>query len=166
MGGPGELDLLFSLAEFAEARRVIETGVAYGWSSLALLLSLNSRQGRLVSTDLSYPGLDNDAYVGCAVPSSLRRDWTILHDADRLAVPQAIKLAAPIDLCHYDSDKSYRGRSWSYRQLWQALKPNGIFISDDIGDNMGFADFSAELGLEPVIVQSGPKYVGILLKKS
>src|SRR5688500_7698327 len=43
MGGAGALDLLYALAEYVGATRIVETGVAYGWSSLALLLSLRRR---------------------------------------------------------------------------------------------------------------------------
>jgi len=165
MGGAGDLDLLYQLAEYCQARRVIETGVAYGWSSLALLLSLKKRNGLLVSTDLPYLGLDNDLYVGCVVPDELRGNWNLLRGADRQRIPDAIRLAGFLDLCHYDSDKSYAGRMWSYPRLWKALHSGGIFISDDIGDNMGFADFARSVGTEPIIVRSSEKYAGILIKR-
>jgi predicted O-methyltransferase YrrM len=164
MGGAGDLDLLYRLAEFAQARAVIETGVAYGWSSLALLLSLKNRNGLLVSTDLPYAGLDNDPYVGCVVPDELRENWKLLRGPDRQRVPEAIELAGTLDLCHYDSDKSYSGRMWTYPRLWEALCTGGLFISDDIGDNMGFADFARSVAIEPIVVRSGEKYVGILIK--
>jgi predicted O-methyltransferase YrrM len=164
MGGPGNLDLLYQLAEFTQARRVIETGVAYGWSSLAILLSLQPRDGLLVSTDLPYPGLDNDPYVGCVVPDNLKTNWKLLRAADRRAIPKALKLTGSIDLCHYDSDKSYVGRMWTYPKLWQALRPGGIFISDDIGDNLGFSDFTRSIAVEPVVVRCDEKFVGVLLK--
>ena len=164
MGGAGDLDLLYQLADHCEARRVIETGVAYGWSSLALLLSLKKRNGLLVSTDLPYPGLDNDPYVGCVVPTELRNNWKLLRGADRQRVPEAIRLVGTLDLCHYDSDKSYSGRMWTYPHLWEALSSGGLFISDDIGDNMGFADFARSVAIEPIVVCSGDKYVGILVK--
>jgi hypothetical protein len=67
-------------------------------------------------------------------------------------------------LCHYDSDKSYAGRKWTYPQLWAALRPGGIFISDDIGDNMGFRDFAQSINIDPIVVQSNERFVGILLK--
>ena len=35
VGGSANLDLLFSLARSISARRIVETGVAFGWSSLA-----------------------------------------------------------------------------------------------------------------------------------
>jgi predicted O-methyltransferase YrrM len=164
MGGPGDLDLIYRVAEHLQARRVIETGVAYGWSSLSLLLSLEARDGLLVSTDLPYPGLDNEAFVGCVVPQDLRRRWVLLKAPDRTAVPEAIRLAGTIDMCHYDSDKSYDGRLWTYSRLWRALRPGGILISDDVGDNFGFRDFADSLDAQPVIVRGSNKYVGMLVK--
>ena len=164
MGGPGDLNLLFHLSEYTQARKVIETGVAYGWSSLALLLSLGRRNGLLVSTDLPYPGMDNDPYVGCVVPETLRGYWKLLRGADRQRLPEAIRMTGSIDLCHYDSDKSYSGRMWAYPRLWDTLRSGGIFISDDIGDDMGFANFAKSVAVEPVIVLSGEKYVGIMVK--
>jgi len=164
MGGRGDLELLYQLSEHIQAQRVIETGVAYGWSSLALLLSLNKRNGILVSTDLPYPGMGNDSYVGCVVPDELRDNWKLLRGADRRRVPEAIQLVGTLDLCHYDSDKSYRGRMWTYPRLWEALRSNGIFISDDIGDNMGFAEFARSVAVEPFVVRNGEKYAGILVK--
>jgi predicted O-methyltransferase YrrM len=164
MGGAGDIDLLYRLAEFSQAQRVIETGVAYGWSSLVLLLSLKARDGLLVSSDLPYPGMDNDPYVGCVVPNDLRDNWKLLRGADRQVLAEALKLSGTIDLCHYDSDKSYAGRKWTYPQLWAALRPGGIFISDDIGDNMGFRDFAQSINIDPIVVQSNERFVGILLK--
>jgi predicted O-methyltransferase YrrM len=164
MGGAGDIDLLYQLAEFSQAQHVIETGVAYGWSSLALLLSLKTRAGLLVSTDLPYPGMDNDPYVGCVVPEVLRDSWKLLRGADRQVLTEGLKLAGTLDMCHYDSDKSYSGRMWTYPQLWAALRPGGIFISDDIGDNMGFRDFALSINIDPVVVQSNERFVGILLK--
>lgn len=166
MGGAGDLDLLYHLAERCEATRVLETGVAYGWSSLALLLSIGHRPaGELVSTDLPYPGLGGERFVGCAVPAELREGWTLIRNADRQAIPAALKRLGTIDLCHYDSDKSYHGRMWAYGRLWRALRPGGFFLSDDVGDNVAFRDFVAQEGLDPIIIHFDGKYVGVIEKK-
>lgn len=166
MGGPGNLDLLYHLTEHWKAEKVIETGVAYGWSSLALLLSLQHRNGaKLVSTDMPYAGAGNESFVGCVVPERLRAQWTLLANSDRNALPQALELqAGVIDVCHYDSDKSYGGRMWAYPLLWQALRPGGLFISDDIADNLAFREFAAGLKLTPLIAETDGKYVGLLVK--
>ena len=165
MGGPGDLDLLYWLAEHCAAKKVLETGVACGWSSLALLLSLAHRPGsRLVSTDMPYPKLNNDRYVGQAVPEEFRFQWRLLRTADKQAIPRGLKELGALDLCHYDSDKSYEGRAWAYPLLWNALCPGGTFISDDIGDNVAFRDFVASTGLTPVVVAFQNKFVGVLVK--
>lgn len=165
MGGPGDIALLYWLAEHVQALRVIETGVAYGWSSLALLLSLQNRPAAcLMSTDRPYIKRGNDAYVGCVVPVELREQWQLINNSDRRALPSAIKALAPLDLCHYDSDKSYKGRMWAYPLLWEVMRPGGVFISDDIGDNFAFRDFCDSLQCTPTIIRHQDDYIGLLIK--
>jgi predicted O-methyltransferase YrrM len=98
----------------------------------------------------------------------LKSNWQIIDRADREALPMALKKLPSIDMCHYDSDKSYDGRIWAYPSLWKALRPDGVFISDDIGDNLAFHDFCNQVNQVPVIVGSTSevetKYVGVLVK--
>lgn len=165
MGGPGDLDMLYQIAEHLQADKVLETGVAYGWSSLALLSSLSNRPAaRLVSNDMPYLLRDNDEYVGCVVPDALRDQWTLLRYADRQGVPKALDELGSLDLCHYDSDKGYEGRLWAYDLIWNRLRDGGYLISDDIGDNVAFRDYCQQIGKQPVIFFSGNKYVGVLIK--
>lgn len=171
MGGAGNLNLLYWITEYLEAENVIETGVGYGWSSLAMLLSLVKRDNALlVSTDMPYVNRNNDEYAGCVVPVELKLHWRLVNRADRDALPKVLKEFQNIDMCHYDSDKSYEGRMWAYPRLWQALRSGGCFISDDIGDNLAFHDFCSQIKEEPVIVTTptatGVKYAGVLVKDS
>src|SRR5690606_22436557 len=83
MGGAGALDLIYHLCEFTQAQNALETGVAYGWSSLAALLSISKRNGTLYSSDMPYLGKDNDQFVGCVVPENLRENWKLFRFADR-----------------------------------------------------------------------------------
>jgi hypothetical protein len=73
------------------------------------------------------------------------------------------------DLVHYDSAKSYAGRMFAYPLLWDSLRVGGLFVSDDIDDNLGFTHFCKMLRSKPIVVEtlqpSGTtKYVGILKK--
>lgn len=68
-------------------------------------------------------------------------------------------------MCHYDSDKSYDGRMWSYSILWNALKRGGFFISDDIGDNVAFRDFANAVKANPIVIRKGKKYIGLIVKQ-
>lgn len=165
MGGGSDLALLFYITEYLQARRVVETGIAYGWSSMAFLLSLQRREkSMLISTDKPYPGSGNEKFVGCVVSSQLQQLWTLFRETDRTGLPQALDLTKEIDLCHYDSDKSYEGRMWAYPLLWKALRSGGIFLSDDIGDNLAFRDFCNKMNVEPIVVQSGERFIGVIIK--
>ena len=171
MGGAGDLELIYRLADHIAAKRVIETGVAYGWSSLAFLLTMQRHGGgSLVSTDFPYFQQGSGKYVGVALPEELKKSWTLIPLADREALPLALKQLPEIDMCHYDSDKTAEARLWAYPLLWNALRPGGIFLSDDINDNFGYRDFCAAIGREPLVVKtpatllSGAKYAGILRK--
>ncbi|WP_299615517.1 glycosyltransferase [Pelagibius sp.] len=165
LGGASNMDLLYNLCQGTRAERVIETGVANGWSSLAFLLSLKTRpDARLFSVDLPYLKHHNDRWVGIAVPESLHDRWQLFRMADREGLPRALKAAGTIDLAHYDSDKSPEGRAFAYPLIWQALRPGGLLISDDVGDNTSFRDFCEQVAMTPVIVRQGDKFQGILVK--
>ena len=164
MGGAGALDLIYYLTEFTKAQNVLETGVAYGWSSLAALLSLQHRNGTLYSSDMPYLGKDNDQFVGCVVSENLKTNWKLFRFADKESLPKIFKEQNSFDFIHYDSDKSYNGRLWAYPILWEKLRKGGVLMSDDIGDNAAFMDYCISAGLEPVIVGFDGKYAGFIIK--
>lgn len=168
MGGPGGLLTLFNIIRSRRSKQIIETGVAYGWSSLAILLAIKEdHEAHLISIDMPYVGLNNEAFVGKVVHPELRKQWTLIRKADRQGIPDALRqYGGNCDLVHYDSDKSYSGRMWAYPLIWRALNPGGVFISDDIQDNAGFKDFCELVKQTPLIHESDGKYVGILIKPS
>ena len=132
---------------------------------LAILCFFDNRNTRhLWSIDKPYVGVDNTNWVGCAVPQSLKKNWTLLRMADTEGIPKAIKSSKYVDFIHYDSDKSIEGRMFAYPKLWAHLKKGGILVSDDIGDNEGFKLFCEARNLKPLIVKDDNKYQGILKK--
>lgn len=163
MGGPASLDLLYHLTLALAPARVVETGVANGWSSLAVLAALEVLgRGELASVDMPYAKLDNDRWVGVAVPARLRARWQLIRLPDRDGIPVALA-RGPIDLAHYDSDKSVEGREYAYPRLYGSLRPGGLLVSDDVGDNLAFRDFAARHGLRPWVVRKpAGDYAGIV----
>jgi len=164
MGGAGALELLYSACEFTQAKTVIETGVAYGWSSFATLTSLQKRNGTLYSSDMPYLGQNGDQYVGCVVQENLRINWKLFRHADRESLPKILKESGEIDVVHYDSDKSYEGMRWAYETLYPQLRKGGVFISDDINDNSAFQDFCEQEKIAPTVVEFEGKFVGVFVK--
>ena len=165
MGGAGALDLIYNITELLNAKNVLETGVAYGWSSLAILLSLQNRNGNLYSSDMPYVTKNNDDYVGIVIPEKLKKFWKLYRFADRESLPKIFKEQKQFDFIHYDSDKAYNGRMWAYKELWPRVKANGIFMSDDISDNSAFMDFCIEKKLKPVIISFDDKFAGYIIKE-
>lgn len=164
MGGAGAVDLIFYLNEYLKSNNAIETGVAYGWSSLAILLSLKERNGVLYSSDMPYLGKENDQYVGCVVPDGLKSNWKIFRYADRESLPKIFKIQNSVDFIHYDSDKAYNGRMWAYQILLKRLRSGGILMSDDVGDNGAFMDFCSQNNFKPTVINFDNKFAGFIIK--
>lgn len=164
MGGAGALELIYYACEFSNAQHVVETGVAYGWSSLAALLSLKKRNGTLYSSDMPYLGQNGDQYVGYVVPEGLRSHWTLFRFADKESLPKIFNENPSFDVVHYDSDKSYDGRIWAYQELYRNLRKGGVFMSDDIGDNSAYQDFCEKNTIDTTVVEFEGKYVGVFIK--
>jgi predicted O-methyltransferase YrrM len=166
MGGPGHIHLIYDCVRLSKARKIIETGVAYGWSSLAVLKAISqTKEGKLYSVDMPYPAKNNENDVGIVIPHYLKKNWSLIRKPDRPGIMDALNEASgQIDLCHYDSDKSWWGRDFAYPILWNALKSKGIFISDDIQDNLFFSEFVKKKSLRFAIVEFNGKFVGCIRK--
>jgi len=168
-GGEGNGQLLYHLCRQTKGGHLIETGVAYGWSSLAMLLAIvDQPDARLYSNDMPYFLNEDDDLVGCVIPYYLRKPWRLYRYADREGLPRMIRDGGRFSVAHYDSDKSAAGRLWAYPLLWDTLAPGGYLVSDDVGDNEAFRHFTEGLGRDPIVIRfydnRVTKYVGVLRK--
>lgn len=168
LGGPADLTFLSCLLRGSNAINVLETGVCYGWSSLEILLCISDKpDSKLVSIDSPYPlHPEHSQFVGILVPPKLHMKWTLIRQPDLTAISiAASKFTRQINLIHYDSDKKYYSRYLSYLRLWRLLGPGGIFVSDDVGDNLAFKHFIQSVNPHSYcIYESSGKYIGALLK--
>lgn len=167
LGGGSHINLIYNSIIQLKAKKVIETGVAYGWSSLAILKGLSeTTNGKLISVDMPYVNKKNEKYVGIVVPNFLRENWILLDQPDIPGIKNAIKKSdGEIDLCHYDSDKTWWGRDYAYPLLWNSLKPGGLFISDDINNNLYFSEFVKKKNALFSVIKYGKRFLGMIRKQ-
>jgi len=164
LGGGGHYPLLYFLVRHSRAKTVVETGVAAGFSSHAILSALEANQeGILWSSDLPYLRLKDPAkYIGCLVDEpTLRARWRLYLEGDALNLIEILRGCGPIDLISYDSDKTYQGRKEAIQRLFPRLSQGGNVLMDDIQDNMFFRDFVERQNLEHHIFEFEGKYVGL-----
>ena len=160
------VNLLFSIIKNNKnIKKILETGVSYGYSSYAILKCIKDRKKSILySIDMPYVELSNFDYVGSVVPKNLRSKWNLLKCPDRYGIRLLNKMNLKFDLIHYDSDKTYFGRYNAYSKLYKMLKKGGIFISDDIGDNHAFKNFVISKKIRFYIVKYQKKYQGLFIK--
>lgn len=168
LGGGGHYPLLYFLTRHLNASTVVETGVAAGWSSQALLTALqkNGAQGHLYSSDFPYFRYKNpEQYVGYLVDENLKENWTLHINGDQNNIPKIVTSLRrddkKVDLFHYDSDKSYEGRTRVYNAVAPFLTDTAIVIFDDIQDNLHFHDFVKDGKTPYKIFEFEGKYIGL-----
>ncbi len=164
MGGAADTALLYFLVRLREPAVVVETGVAAGFSSHAILLALERNgRGELWSSDFPYVRLPDPARaVGCAVPERLRSRWHLYLRGDVRNLRRIVRETGPIDLFHYDSDKSYIGRSRALRIVEPHLRTGAAVVFDDVQDNAFFLDLVRTRGGPARVFSHANKYVGLI----
>lgn len=163
-GGGGELDVVLNICELIESKVAIETGVAYGWSSSAILHSISKRGGNLISIDMPMPKQADYELIGCAVETKHMNNWTLLREPDKYGLLKAIKTSKNLDFVHYDSDKNYYGRKWAVPIIMKNLIPGGFFVCDDIQDNLHFKEYVEDNSYKYWVIKKNTDYVGIIKK--
>jgi len=163
LGGGSDTVLIYNLMRLLKPKKIIEFGVANGWSSLSILLGCKKNTfGKLVSIDMPYYFAGAKKNIGDLVEKKKFPEWKLLVGPQ---VNFINKISyQKYDFCHYDSDKSYQGRMFIYRKIWKILKKKGVFLSDDISDNTAFFDFCLEKKKKPFVLKFNNKYLGLLIK--
>lgn len=169
LGGGGIYPLITFFVRILKPEVVVETGVAAGFSSYAVLESLRrNKKGRLYSSDFPYFRLpEPEKYIGIIVPDTLKNNWKLYIDGDRKNLPKIIAQVNNIDIFHFDSDKSYLGRKYAMDLIVPKMNADGLLIMDDIQDNSFFYDYVTSKKInEFYIFEFENKFVGLIGKLS
>lgn len=164
LGGGAAYPLIYFHCRIMKPKVVVETGVAAGWSSFAILESLRiNGQGHLYSSDFPYFRLKNpERFIGCVVPEAIKNNWSLYLGGDEIVIPEICNKVQNIDIFHYDSDKSYSGRLFAIKQIQKKLSLNSIIIFDDIQDNLFFKNLVKKLDCKYQVFEFKGKFIGQL----
>lgn len=143
-GGGANESLLYFLVRLISAKNVLETGVSAGSSSRSILEALKiNGDGKLFSSDLAIH-LEKDQ-VGILVDKSLRDNWFLTHDGDKINLPIIFNEERKFDLVYYDSEKSYNGKKIFHSKILNLPSPK-IIVYDDIDRDSFFSECVKSFG--------------------
>lgn len=165
LGGGAHVALLFFLVIRLKPKAVLETGVAAGHSSYAILKAMHLNGfGKLYSSDFPYFRLKNStSYIGTVVPEELRNDWKLYLDGDASNLPKIFSHSKEkFRLVHYDSDKRRKSRENFIHIVRPHLDQVYVLIFDDIQDDLSFRDFVVGHRLDYLVFKWEGKFVGCI----
>lgn len=168
LGGGGSIDLIYFLCRFLKPNYVLETGVAAGWSSYAVLEALSENEkGFLDSSDLPYFRIENpEQYIGILVPDRLRnlKNWNLQTKGDTENLKGFLRGNRKYSIVHYDSDKRKTSRLDFLKRIEPWLDNKAVLIMDDIQDNLAFQEYVLSRTLTFKVFEYEGKYIGIIFQ--
>jgi predicted O-methyltransferase YrrM len=168
-GDPGFLRAAWCLTRHLRPEVIVESGVARGLTSAAMLRALERNgAGRLWSIDLP-PLVEHElgSETGIAVGPRDRDRWTLINGSARRVLPGLLRGLPGVDLFVHDSMHTGRNVSFELNTIWPALRDGGAVLADDIERNAAFGEFARAHPEATAFVQradDGKALFGMLLK--
>lgn len=157
---------LYALCKIVKPDIVIETGVAYGLSSMYILQALNeNNKGKLLSIDYIFSPWQTQEMIGTAIPEHLRDRWELVFGPSSEKLTKVLSDAGSVDIFFHDSLHTYKNMLYEFEKAWPYIKKGGFLISDDIGGNNAFHDFCSSRNIESFFLsQKQSSSLGIVRK--
>jgi hypothetical protein len=168
----GEANLLYSVIRLTKPETVVETGVANGFSTLAILMALEKNEvGELYSVDYPRYGenpvetwleekgtsaseVEENAVIapiipqgkepGWIIPAEYRDRWTFRQGLSQVELPTLRQQLDDIDAFLHDSEHSNSTMLFEYELAWNWLSDEGVILSDDTMLSDAFDIFVSE----------------------
>lgn len=152
--------LLYSLVISKNPNLVIETGVANGISTNAIMKALekSKKSGALHSFDVlpetskAYRGSGNWKFH---LLNATKAHTQLRDELQRLAKPE---------LWLHDSNHGYRWQKFEFLLAIKSLRRGGILISDDIDASPAWAELAGTVFRKSYIIFDSRKFIGIAFK--
>jgi predicted O-methyltransferase YrrM len=157
-GDAGLVRAIWCLTRHLRPRNVVETGVAHGLTSRFILEALERNAvGHLWSIDRPPVEQALRAQIGIAVGDRYPHRWTYIKGSSRRRLPAILSQLGEIDLFIHDSMHSERNVRFEVERAWEALRPGGAIVVDDIDANRGFRTVTQALsGHQSMICEAEP----------
>jgi hypothetical protein len=95
--------------------------------------------------------------IGIAVGNRYPHRWSYISGSSRRRLPGLLAQLGQIDLFVHDSLHSEHNVLFEVNRAWEALRPGGVIVVDDIDANRGFRAFTeAHSGHESLICEAEP----------
>ncbi len=131
-------------------KKVVETGIGSGKSSLSILSALD--EGELISIDplIAY-GDPPRSDFGFLVPEELKRKWRIIKGTSREILPVILESIKFIDVFIHDSEHSYGNVKFELIEAYNHIV-KGLILVDNYDWTTAPLDFGKEFKLQLVKV--------------
>ncbi|MEX0656172.1 MAG: class I SAM-dependent methyltransferase [Nitrosopumilaceae archaeon] len=159
---------LYTLCKIVKPEKVVETGVAYGLSSMYILQALfENKKGILYSIDSVFSPWESKEMIGSAIPKYLRNNWNFIFGSSSEKLEEHLSSLGSVDIFFHDSMHTYKNMIFEFETAWPYIVNDGFLLSDDISGNNAFYDFYSKMNVKPFILSSNDKsLLGILKKPS
>jgi predicted O-methyltransferase YrrM len=155
-GDPAFVQAIWCLIRRSQASKIVETGVAHGVTSRIILEALAGR-GHLWSIDLPAPySPELHHEIGAAVGVWPTEQWSLILGPSRQRLPGLLDAVAPIDLFVHDSHHSEYNMLFEMTRAWDAVRPGGALVVDDIDLNRAFEKFSQTVHARKLVCEAEP----------
>jgi len=158
--------LLYALCRIIQPEVIVETGVAYGLSSMYILQALHdNKKGTLYSIDSTFSPWQSKETIGGAIPNHLKDRWRFVFGSSSEELIKVLNSLKSIDIFIHDSLHTYKNMTCEFDTAWPFIKKGGLLISDDIGDNNAFYEFYMKMKVEPLIIQQKERSLFGIIRK-
>jgi len=157
---------LYALCKIIQPEAVVETGVAYGLSSMYVLQALHeNKKGTLYSIDSTFSPWQSKETIGSAIPDHLKDRWRFIFGSSYEELIKVLNSLKSIDIFIHDSLHTKKNMTCEFDTSWPFIRKGGFLISDDIGDNNAFYEFYTKMKVKPIILQQKESsFFGIIKK--
>lgn len=157
---------LYLLCKASKPEQIVETGVAYGLSSIYVLQALEeNKKGFLHSIDGIFSPWQTKDMIGSAIPFDLKNRWDFNFGSSVDKLESVLSALNSVDIFLHDSLHTYKNMMFEFETAWPYIKNGGFLVSDDIGDNNAFYDFCKKMNLDFITLkQKTGSYLGITRK--